>query len=214
VKPLHGGRTREFQVGYHLKRNDAPEFDQGQPGRVDLARFLIEKILVKDLLRRPLRIVELGCGAGDVSGPFSKHGSLYTTRGEIPLDGIEVVGIDVVPVAKEKCNARWPDMEFILADVQDVEPIDTDILVMTEFLEHLADPLAVARAWMPRTKWAVIGHPLNEPDPPYEHGHSWSYDMDDFLGWFALTPMPIWEVFRFPMGYYPEMVMGHGGNRE
>lgn len=214
MKPLHGGRSKNFQLDYHLKRNDAPEFDQGQPGRIDLARFLIEKILVKDLRRRPLRIVELGCGAGDVSGPFSGDGSFYTPRGSIHCGGIEVVGVDVVPIAKEKCAARWPKMEFILSPVEDLEPMDCDILVMTEFLEHLADPLTVASKWMPHAKWAVIGHPLNEPDPPYEHGHAWSYSMEDFLGWFGLAPMPIWEVFRFPMGYYEEMVMGHGGNPE
>jgi SAM-dependent methyltransferase len=214
VTPLHGGRTREFQVQYHLGRNDAPEFDQGQPGRIDLARFLIEKILLKDLRRRPLRIVELGCGAGDVSGPYAGDGAYAFPRGLLSTAGIEVVGIDVVPIAKEKCNARWPEMNFILADVQDVEPMDCDILVMTEFLEHLADPMAVAAAWMPHAKWAVIGHPLNEPDPPYEHGHSWSYTEEDWRNWFALTPMPIWEMFKFPMGYYPEMIMGHGGTPE
>lgn len=215
MTPLHGGRTRDFQLDYHLKRNDAPEFDKGQPGRIDLARFLIEKILLKDLRRRPLRIVELGCGAGDVSGPFSRRDNAYVyPRGVIETDDIEVIGVDVVPVARDICERRWPEMKFILSPVEDLEPVDCDILVMTEFLEHLADPVAVAKAWMPKAKWAVIGHPLNEPDPPYEHGHAWSYTMDDFLGWFSLSPMPVWEVFRFPMGYYPEMVMGHGGRQE
>ena len=214
MKPLHGGRTKSFQLDYHLGRNDAPEFDQGQPGRIDLARFLIEKILYKDLRRRPLRIVELGCGAGDVSGPYAADNLFVSSRGVLDTAGIEVIGIDVVPVAQEKCAKRWPDMKFILSPVEDLEPIDCDILVMTEFLEHLADPVSVARAWMPHAKWAVIGHPLNEPDPPYEHGHAWSYTMDDFHGWFALGAMPIWEVFRFPMGYYAEMAMGHGGHPE
>lgn len=197
MTPLHGGRSREFQLGYHLKRNDAPEFDQGQPGRIDLARFLIEKILLKDLRRRPLRIVELGCGAGDVSGPFSLNDMMYVSpRGAIDTYGIEVVGIDVVPIAKEKCAARWPDMKFILSAVEDVEPMDCDILVMTEFLEHVADPISIASRWMSRAKWAVVGHPLNEPDPPYEHGHAWSYTMEDFHRWFSFGPMPIWEVFQ------------------
>lgn len=214
MKPLHGGRTREFQHSYHLGRNDAPEFDQGQPGRIDLARFLIEKILVKDLRRRPLRIVELGCGAGDVTGPYSKRELYNGPRGEILTTGIEVIGVDVVPVAKEKCNRRWPDMNFVLSPVEELEPVDCDILVMTEFLEHLADPIAVAERWMPHARWAVIGHPLNEPDPPYEHGHAWSYDMDDLHAWFAFGEMPIWEIFRFRMGYYDEMVMAHGGHLE
>lgn len=211
MTPLHGGRTRDFQLNYHLGRNDAPEFDQGQPGRIDLARFLVEKILIKDLTRRPLRLVELGCGAGDITGPYSQ-GQVFTgPRGEVNTAGIEVHGYDVVPVAKQKCAARWPLMQFHLGPVEEQEPIDCDVLVMCEFLEHVADPISIAKAWMPHARWAIIGHPLDEPDPPYEHGHCWSYSEEDWLNWFGLAPMPIWEKFVFPMGYFPTMIMGHGG---
>lgn len=213
MKPLHGGRTTEFQHQYHLKRNDAPEFDVNQPGRIDLARFFIEKMLLKDLTRRPLKIVELGCGAGDVTGPYSMGMTFHTTRGPIDTQGIEVIGIDVVPVAKEKCNRRYPSMNFILSAVEELTPIDCDLLVMTEFLEHLADPITVADRWMGKAKWALIGHPLDEPDPPYEHGHAWSYELSDWTNWFTRNNFEIWERVTFPMGYYDYMVMGHGSRR-
>lgn len=212
MKPLHGGRTEDWQIQYHLGRNDAPEFDKGQPGRIDLARFLVEKILWKDLRRRPLKIVELGCGAGDISGPYGEGWPYITPRGAIDTTGIEVHGYDVVPIAEQKCHERWPHMQFHLGKVEEQEPQDCDILIMCEFLEHVADPIRIAREWMPRARWAIIGHPLNEPDPPYEFGHCWSYTEEDWLNWFSFGPMPVWEKFVFPMGYFETMIMGHGGN--
>jgi hypothetical protein len=158
--------------------------------------------------------VELGCGAGDVSGPYAQGDVFAFPRGYLDTGAIEVVGVDVVPIAKEKCEERWPGMKFILAPAETLTPMDCDILVMTEFLEHVADPLSLARLWMPHAKWAVIGHPMDEPDPPYEYGHAWSYSEEDWRQWFALAPMPIWEMFKFPMGYYENMIMGHGGHPE
>lgn len=214
MKALHGGRSREFQHEYHRKRNDAPEFDAGQPGRIDLARMFIEKMLVKDLPYRPLRIIELGCGSGDVTGPYSFIDRAYSMpRGTIDLTGIEVIGIDLVPVAGEKVMRRYPNMTFLWSPVEELKPIDCDLLVMTEFLEHVADPLAIVDAWMPHARWALIGHPLDEPDPPYEHGHAWSYSMQDWADWFHRNNFHIWERVTFPMGYYENMVMGHGSRK-
>lgn len=212
MRRINGSAGRD-QLAYHLGRNDAPEFDIGQPGRIDLARFFIEKMLLKDLRRRPLRIVELGCGAGDVTGPYS-GGNVYTfPRGSIDCQDIEAIGIDVVPVAKEKISRRYPSMQCIVAPVESLEPIECDLLVMTEFLEHLADPVAVTKAWMARTQWALIGHPLDEPDPGYEHGHSWSYTEDDWLDWFGDNGFHAWEKITFPMGHWDRMIMGHGSRR-
>lgn len=213
MKALHSGtRSQAFQAEYHLRRNDAPEFDAGQPGRIDLARMFVEKMLVKDLTARPIRIVELGCGAGDISGPYSGEKVYSTPRGTIDTGGIEVVGVDFVPVAKETCARRFPEMKFILAPVEDVEPIDSDLLIMCEFLEHVADPLTITRQWMAKSRFALIGHPLNEPDPPFEHGHCWSYSFDDWHNWFRHNNYNIWERVLFPMGFY-EMVLGHGSKQ-
>lgn len=194
-------RTREQQIDYHLKRNDAPEFDQGQPGRIDLARFLVDKILKKDLTRRPLKFIELGCGAGDITGPY------------VSAD-IEVHGYDVVPVAKEKCEARWPGFNFHLGPVEEAEPQECDLLVMCEFLEHVDDPFTIVHNWLPLAKWAIIGHPLDEPNPPYETGHIWSYTLQDWRNWFEMGNHHPWERFLFPMGYYDNMVLGHSCRKD
>lgn len=204
-----GQRTEREALDYHLKRNDTPDFTAGQPGRIDLAHFLLEKILVKDLTRRPLKIIELGCGSGDVTGPFSLRDSVYTMpRGEIDTYGIEVLGIDVVPQALH-ARDRFPDMDIIISPVEGVAPMECDILVMTEFLEHVIDPEKIVRDWLPLAKWAVIGHPLDEPDPPFEVGHNWSYTLQDWHRWFEMGGHHAWERFLFPMGWWDNMVMGH-----
>lgn len=220
-----GQRTEREALDYHLRRNDTPNFTVGQPGRIDLAHFLIEKILVKDLKRRPLRVVELGCGSGDVTGPFAGpelgseglrsfatmvvRGHVYDMpRGRIDTAGIEVVGIDVVPAATQ-ARDRFPEMTILISPVEELQPMECDLLVMTEFLEHVIDPEKIVRDWLPLAKWTIIGHPLDEPDPPYEVGHNWSYTLQDWHRWFELGGHHVWERFLFPMGYWDNMVMGH-----
>lgn len=225
MKALHGGtRTFDSQREYHMADGRAINFEVGQAGRIDLARFLVEKILLKEQ-GRPFRIVELGCGAGDISGPYSGSGGghqpsmasldrIYTfPRGMIDTLGIEVIGIDWVPAAADACRERWPGMTFLLSPVEEVEPMKCDLLVMCEFLEHVTSPLTIVEKWMPRARWAIIGHPLDEPDPPFEPGHCWSYNERDWAFWFEHTNHQVWEKFTFPMGGWERMIMGHSSRR-
>lgn len=206
-------RTQQEQIDYHLRRNDTPNFSEGQPGRIDLARFLVDKILKKDLTTRPLKFVELGCGSGDITGPYSI--TIRDGRGGPPISrGIEVFGYDVVPQAAISVGERFPDMHIAIGPVEEVEPFECDLLVMCEFLEHVNDPWSIVRAWMPLAKWAIIGHPLDEPNPPYETGHIWSYNLADWNAWFEDTGHHVWERFLFPMGYYDNMVIGHGSRKD
>lgn len=208
-------RTQQEQLDYHLRRNDTPNFSEGQPGRIDLAHFLIDKILKKDLRDRPLKFVELGCGSGDITGPYSDRVGVNPLWDPPSLpSGIEVFGYDVVPQAAISVKERFPDMHIEIGPVEDVEPFECDLLVMCEFLEHVHDPWSIVRAWMPKAHFAIIGHPLNEPNPPYETGHIWSYELPDWYAWFEETGHHVWERFLFQMGYYDTMVMGHGSRKD
>ena len=179
-------------VQVHLDRNDAPIFENTQPWRIAVARGLVWRIL--DEVPFPATIWELGCGAADIAGAFSNTHSVH--------------GVDVVPVAKEICAQRFPNLDFRLAKIEDIEPQDSDILILTEVLEHLTDPLKVVGDWMPRAKWSVIGHPLVGAGPDDEPGHRWAYDLADFNNWFSANGHALLEAFHFSMGPYPSMVIG------
>ena len=195
MKRVGRNPTFDEQIQYHLDDGRAPRFIDTQKDRVELARFLLNKIVTEE--NRPLYIWELGCGAGDITGPLAELGH-------------PVTGVDVTPEAKRQCNERWPKMTFVLGSVEHLIPITCDVVVMTEFLEHVDNPVSIVQGWLPKAKWSVIGHPLNEPDPPIEPGHIWSYTRDDWRRWFNLGGHQWWEEFRFPMGGWDEMILGHG----
>lgn len=180
-------------VEVHLRRNDAPIFEQTQPWRVALARGVVWRIL--DEVPLPAQIWELGCGSADISGAFSNTHAVH--------------GVDVVPIAQRICGMRWPNLDFHLAKIEDIKPQDADILILTEVLEHLTDPTRVIMDWMPRAKWSVISHPLVLSGPDDEEGHRWSYDLGDFERWFSMSGHDLLETFTFRHPY-PNMVLGVG----
>jgi hypothetical protein len=100
-------------------------------------------------------------------------------------------------------------MTVLQEKAESVEPTEMDVLVMTEFLEHIDDPLTFTKEWMAKTKNAIIGHPLNDPGT-IEPGHAWSYDLYDFKMWFSANGFDLLEFHLFSLGSFPEMVMGIG----
>lgn len=190
-------RSLDQQIDYHLHDGRAINMTFTQSNRVELAKTLVRMVLEKT--PGPATIVELGCGAGDISGPFSNEGH-------------HVLGVDVVPAAGQACAERWPSMEFQLGRIEDVTPRQSTMLILCETLEHLTYPMAIIQAWLPLADWVLISHPLHEPNPPYESGHLWSYDEDDFNNWFPTgghERLPGW-TFTFEMGTYKTMIAGLG----
>ena len=198
MKRVGEARTYREQIDYHLADGRAPWFVDTQRGRVDLARFLVNKVV--EAVGHIRRIVELGCGAGDISGPHSLTS--------------EVIGVDVTQAAAIACGERWPEMTFLLSPVEELNPVACDLLILTEFLEHVDNPVAIVQSWLPLARWAVIGHPLDEPDPPIEPGHIWSYTREDWRRWFALGHHEWLEEFRFPMGGWDAMILGHSKRKD
>lgn len=91
-------RTEQECIDLHLKDGRAPKFDEtGQRGRILKARSLLN-VAVR-WAGHKAKIVELGCGAADISGPFAeKH---------------DVLGVDVVPMAEQTAMQRFPCMRFL-----------------------------------------------------------------------------------------------------
>jgi len=182
-------------VVYNL-RGDGQEFTifgVVQSDRVGKAREIIEAVRQDDPSAR--KIIELGCSTGDISGYFAQT--------------CDVIGVDVVPGAVAEAKRRYPMGRWLEARVESLTPEHCDILVLCEFLEHVADPILLAREWMPLAKHVVIGHPVVGSGDDPEPGHLWAYDARDFDDWWRIGGHEMVRAYSFAMGPY-QMVMGWG----
>jgi 2-polyprenyl-3-methyl-5-hydroxy-6-metoxy-1,4-benzoquinol methylase len=163
--------TPEQIVEYNLRDGGTAVtiFEEAQPGRIADARAMLGDILDREYADEAAFIVEPGCSSGDIVGSFSERHMAW--------------GCDIVPAAVEATKKSWPDMVVELGKVEDIEPIECDVLVLCEFLEHLDDPLEFVSKWLPLAKHAIISHPLVRDGMDPEQGHIWAYYMQDFWGW-------------------------------
>lgn len=167
-------------------------FADAQAYRVERARAFVKELIGR--IDGRAVIWELGCSSGDIAGYFANDH--------------DANGIDIVPAAVRATRERWPAMSVVEGKAEDLEPVPCDVLILTEFLEHIHDPDAVVANWLPLAQSVVIGHPLNDPGG-IEPGHIWSYTYEDYLRWFTLGGHRMLETHLFS-GPFPEMVLGYG----
>lgn len=187
--------THESQVDVHTGRQVRVYLEDGlQRSRIELAREVLKRIIGQlsesDDAHRPKHIVELGCGACDITGFFSWGHKVEAY--ECSLSGVAYV----------KQNWKWVDlrpMDFVKA-----EPVACDVLVACEVLEHLADPLALLAKWLPLAKYALISSPLKgDREGDLSGGeHVWSFDEDDFEQFAGSGGHQIVGREQLPMGGY------------
>jgi SAM-dependent methyltransferase len=142
---------------------------------------------------RDRRVVyELGCGTGDISGQLAW--------------ACNVVGYDCHPGAILKANERWGKYKpaYLEQSIESVEPSSGDLLILCEILEHIYDPVALVKKWLPHFKTVVISHPIDGDLKGDISGgdHAWSYSVDDFCRWFELGGHEIQTPELFEIGQY------------
>jgi 2-polyprenyl-3-methyl-5-hydroxy-6-metoxy-1,4-benzoquinol methylase len=183
-------RTILESVNHHAGLGARVYADCGvQRVRIDKARKYLSDA-ISALQPGKLTIVELGCGCMDISGPLSSFH--------------EVLGVDCNPDAIKKARELYPKAVASVDVLEEIEPFPGDVLVLCEVLEHLNDPLAMVRKWLPKFKAAVISHPIDEPlDSGLSGGdHCWSVSEQDLRDWFTVGGYWLREAEIFPMGSY------------
>jgi hypothetical protein len=134
--------------------------------------------------------VELGCGVADISGVFSW--------------GHNVLGIDCNAQCIVEAGRAWKWMKVLVGDITEAPAVDSDILILCEVLEHLADPMAVVERWMPKAKYCFLSSPL-DGDRGADHSggeHSWSFEEKDFHDFFERGNHELLLTEKFQMGPY------------
>jgi len=186
--------NHEQIIDYNLRGggNEFSIFEDTQTDRVRLTQAVIDILLLR--LDGPAVINEPGCSTGDISGPYA-------------AEGHDVWACDVTPGAYQEAQKRYPRLKIDNVTAESVEPKHGDILVMCEFLEHIIDPVGFAGKWMPKSKYAIISHPVMEDGKDPEIGHLWAYYPQDYVNWFAWNNYHIMGTTRWNMGFYPMVLI-------
>jgi hypothetical protein len=180
--------TAEFHAG----RDRAPHLEQPfHRGRLVRAAFLVEE--AARLAGRPVTVSDLGCG----------DGGLLSVLGNLPAV-TDAWGYDF-QVAN---SAGWPQ-RGVNAELADVFGADRgkvrfgDVTVMTEVLEHLADPHG-AVGWV-GSAWLVCSSPWPETPLAHDECHAWAWDI---AGYRALVEQGGWRVIRHDRvdGYFQALL--------
>lgn len=168
---------------FHQHRPRAPHLEQPD----HRARLLATAKLIRDLA--PASVVDLGCG----------DGGLLSLIADIPS-----WGYDFAPA-----NAQgWID-RGVTAEQRDVfttrEPIRWgQVAVMTEVLEHLADPHGVVE-WVSRhAEWVVASSPKDETGARHGDCHAWAWDLAGYRALFE----PHYQVTSHTTVDWSQIIVG------
>jgi len=114
--PRYEGRPRKMSdLDLQLRRENVQRLLEAAAGRTAL----------------PMRVVDLGCGAGNVLDHVSR-------------DLVRVIGVDVVPEMVKQAALDHPGDSFLVADASKlpVRPESVDAVTCVGVLEYLTDPLS------------------------------------------------------------------------
>lgn len=120
-----------------------------------LIRRFLHEVVEQIRLLRPERIVDIGCG----------DGQLARVLNELPF-AVDYQGFDVNEEALRIARRQNPDRRFNQADLMQMELADNaaDLVVCLEVLEHLTVP---AEAMQRIARWTSCAALLSVPWEPY-----------------------------------------------
>jgi 2-polyprenyl-3-methyl-5-hydroxy-6-metoxy-1,4-benzoquinol methylase len=140
---------------FHEHRERAPHLEQ----EWHRARLLRTAELVRSLA--PASVVDLGCGDGGLL-------SL--------LGGIDAWGYDFQPSNQAAWAERGVHAEFADVFASDSPVAWAQVAVLTEVLEHLADPHGVLARIARHVEYVVASSPATETGDAHCAEHAWAWD--------------------------------------
>jgi len=171
---------------YHINRERVPHLEQSwHAGRLYMAAKLVRKA-------EPTTVCDLGCGDG---------GLLSVLQGY----GIRCWGYDFQPSNGEGWDERGVDGRLEDVFNTEFEPEWGDLVVMTEVLEHLANPHLTVEWVANHARYLVASSPKDEL--PGDHAcdsHIWSWDWE---GYEALIN-PHFEILDHKAADWSQIILG------
>lgn len=154
---------------FHEHRERAPHLEQpGHQGRLFKAIEFIQ-VIVENLDEKDASVSDLGCGDGGLLSHVQRISDAW--------------GYDFQPSNK----AGW-DERGVKAQSLDVfnDPKSRSVVkfgtvsVMTEILEHLADPHGALKWVASQSEWLVASSPYVETSVNHDPCHAWAWDTDGY----------------------------------
>lgn len=172
---------------FHEHRDRAPHLEQADHRK----RLETCARLIRDL--NPASVVDLGCG----------DGGLLSLISDIPSWGYDFQPANTGGWILRAVTAEQRDV-FNAFDV----PQWGELAVMTEVLEHLADPHAVVE-WVSRNCGLVVASsPKDETGDRHGDCHAWAWDMDGYRALFD----PHFEVINHFGLDWSQILVGRSRN--
>jgi hypothetical protein len=183
---------------YHADRERAPHLEQEwhRPRMLRAAHFVKEAVsTLAPGWTDPPTLSDLGCG----------DGGFLTLVQDIP--GLDAWGYDFAPANA----AGWEErgVRATLTDAFDPENPDVElgeIVVITEVLEHLADPHGVLARVRDTARRLIVSSPWNEGPGNHSDCHAWAWDLE---GYAAMLRGAGWTIERHEQVGLFQVVLAH-----
>jgi 2-polyprenyl-3-methyl-5-hydroxy-6-metoxy-1,4-benzoquinol methylase len=170
---------------FHATRERAPHLEQD----MHRDRLLCTAALITEI--HPSSVVDLGCG----------DGGLLQVLGE---RGIRAWGYDFQPSNQPAWAERGVTAELRDVFNQHDVPAWGELAVLTEVLEHLADPHGTVE-WVARhAHWVVASSPHSETPAQHAVEHAWAWDMDGYVALFD----PYWVTVSHETVGWSQLYVG------
>lgn len=179
--------TPEFYAG----RDVAPHLHQ--EGHRD--RLHLSAVMVKDALARGggTDVVDLGGGDGGMLSLLPSHVSRW--------------GYDLQPtnVLAAKERGELVELRDVVAHWPRVPQDEADVVVATEFLEHLLDPHEmVRRVAQTKARFLIASSPYTETDKDHYEYHTYAWDVPGYMDLFEANG---WHVIRHETAWICQCVL-------